>query len=135
MTSTPSTRTPRADALRNRQRVLDAASLVFASEGAAATLNDIARAAGVGVGTVYRKFPDKKAVLEALFDDKINLLEGLAEEHSTTEDPGVAFRDFLWSLMEARATDRGLDAILTSPNQGRGSAKSWDGVSRQLSRS
>lgn len=110
-------RSPRADAERNRRRVLDAAARVFAERGAAATLNDVARAAGVGVGTVYRKFADKEAVLDALFDDKIESLVRLADEASSLVDAGAAVRGFLLGLMEKRATDRGLDAILTAPGR------------------
>jgi len=114
---TPLTRAPRADAERNRRRVLDAAARVFAERGATATLNDVARAAGVGVGTVYRKFPDKEALLDALFDDKIDSLVRLADEASMIDDAGAAIRGFLLGLMEKRATDRGLDAILTVPGR------------------
>ncbi len=111
------TRVPRADAERNRRRVLDAAARVFAERGATATLNDVARAAGVGVGTVYRKFPDKEAILDALFDDKIDSLVRLADQASKIEDAGAAIRGFLLGLMEKRATDRGLDAILMAPGR------------------
>ncbi len=117
MTLTTPTRAPRADAERNRRRVLDAGVRVFAEHGATATLNDVARAAGVGVGTVYRKFPDKEAMLDALFDDKIDALVRLAEQASTIDDAGAAIRSFLFGLMEKRATDRGLDAILTTPGR------------------
>ena len=117
MTTASAARAPRADAERNRRRVLAAAESVFAERGATATLNDVARAAGVGVGTVYRKFPDKEAMLDALFDDKIASLESLAEEASTIDDAGDAVRGLLLGLMEKRATDRGLDAILTAPGR------------------
>lgn len=90
---------------------------MFAERGATATLNDVARAAGVGVGTVYRKFPDKEAILEALFDDKIDSLVQLADEASMIADAGEAMRGFLLGLMEKRATDRGLDAILMAPGR------------------
>ncbi len=113
----PPTRAPRADAERNRRRVLGAAAHVFAERGAAATLNDVARAAGVGVGTVYRKFPDKEAMLDALFDAKIDALAHLADEASAIQDAGAAIRALLLGVMEKRATDRGLDAILTAPGR------------------
>lgn len=110
-------RVHRADAERNRQRVLTAAARLFAERGGTATLNDVARAAGVGVGTVYRKFPDKEAVLEALFDDKVAALVRLAVEASTIDDAGAAVRGLLLGVMEMRATDRGLDAILMAPGR------------------
>ncbi len=117
MAQASSTRPTRADAERNRRRVLDAAARVFAERGAAATLNDVARVAGVGVGTVYRKFPDKEAMLDALFDNKIDALVRLADEAASVENAGTALRGFLLGLMEMRATDRGLDAILMAPGR------------------
>lgn len=107
----------RADAEWNRIRVLNAAARVFAERGVTATLNDVARAAGVGVGTVYRKFADKEAMLDALFDQKIDALIRLADEAAAVDDAATALRSFLLGLMEMRATDRGLDAILMAPGR------------------
>ena len=107
-------RAARSDAERNKERVLEAASQLFAVRGVDATLNDVARAAGLGVGTVYRKFADKEAVLDALVDEKIDALVEIAQVATAVSDTGEAFRGFLLALMEKRATDRGLDAILTS---------------------
>jgi AcrR family transcriptional regulator len=117
MALAPSARAPRADAERNRRLVLDTAARLFAERGSAATLNDVAREAHVGVGTVYRNFADKEAMLDALFDDKISGLARLAREAAAVEDPGAGFREFLLALMQKRATDRGLDAILTEPGR------------------
>jgi AcrR family transcriptional regulator len=111
-------RAPRADAERNRARILDAATDVFAQRGVGATLNDVARAAGVGVGTVYRKFPDKDALLDALFDAKVDTLVRLAVEAAPIEDAGLAFRSFLLGVIEARATDRGLGTIVMGGDRG-----------------
>jgi len=91
---------------------------MFATRGSSATLNDLAKAAGVGVGTVYRKFADKDAVLDALFDEKVDTLVRLAETAEQIEDAGTAVRSLLLGVMEARATDRGLDAILMAPSRG-----------------
>ena len=88
-------RAPRADAERNRRKILDAAASVFAERGVTATVNEVALAAGVRVGTVYRKFPDKEAVFDALFDVKIDNLVRLAVEASRVQEPGPAFRGFL----------------------------------------
>jgi AcrR family transcriptional regulator len=96
---------------------MDAAVRVFAERGSDATLNDIARAAGVGVGTVYRKFADKEAMLDALFDEKIEALVDLAVEASTLTDAGAAVRQLLFGVMSKRASDRGLDAILMAPGR------------------
>jgi AcrR family transcriptional regulator len=97
---------------------MDAAAYVFAERGPEATLNDIAQAAGVGVGTVYRKFADKEALFDALFDEKIDALVDLAQQASKLTEAGAAFRELLLGVMTKRASDRGLDAILTSPEQG-----------------
>ena len=69
----------RRDAEMNRQRILRAASQVFTARGLQATLDDVARQAGVGVGTVYRRFPDKEALVDALFEDKLQALVTEAE--------------------------------------------------------
>lgn len=111
-------RSPRADAERNRRRVVDAAVRVFAERGVDATLNDVAREAGVGVGTVYRKFADKAALLDALFEVKIEQLVRLADEASREPDPALALRGFVLAVMEARATDRGLGAVVMRTSRG-----------------
>lgn len=116
--TTPVARAPRADAEHHRQRVLDVVSRVFAERGSEATLNDVARAAGVGVGTVYRKFADREALFEGLFDAKFDALVDLAEQASKRPGPGVALRELLLGVISKRASDRGLDAILTSPGGG-----------------
>src|SRR6188768_1525257 len=85
----------RSDAERNRQRILQAAEEVFAARGLDASLDDIAAAAGVGVGTVYRRFPDKDALIDALFEDKIRRVHALAEAGLTEPDPWEALAGFM----------------------------------------
>ena len=68
---TTSARPLRRDAERNRQRILAAAGELFAERGLAVTLDDIARHAGVGVGTVYRRYPDKELLIDALFEERL----------------------------------------------------------------
>jgi AcrR family transcriptional regulator len=70
----------RRDAERNRQRILAAAAEIFTSRGRQATLDDVAHQAGVGVGTVYRRFPDKESLVEALFEQRTQSLVALAEQ-------------------------------------------------------
>jgi AcrR family transcriptional regulator len=70
----------RADAARNRERTLEAAAEVFAERGLGATLNDVAHHAGLGVGTVYRRFPNKEALIDALFENKVTEAVALATE-------------------------------------------------------
>ena len=80
-TSPPiSDRPLRRDAERNRQRILEAARDAFAEEGLSVTLDEIARRAGVGVGTVYRRFPDKEQLIEALFEDQMQAFVAMADE-------------------------------------------------------
>ena len=70
----------RRDAERNRQRILAAAAEVLSERGLDATLDEVARAAGVGVGTVYRRFPDKESLIEELFRDRIDAMVRAAEQ-------------------------------------------------------
>ena len=77
----------RADARRNRERVLQAARATFASEGLDAQMDEIARRAGVGVGTVYRHFPTKDALVEALWHDKWERVIALTREAAENPDP------------------------------------------------
>jgi AcrR family transcriptional regulator len=108
-----STRPLRADAERNRARILAAASEVFAERGLDASLDDIAAHAGVGVGTVYRRFPDKDALIDALFEDKIDRAVALADTSLEIEDPWEGFTTFMRGMCRMQAQDRGFkDALL-----------------------
>src|SRR4051812_50122594 len=79
----------RRDAERNRRRILAAAADAFAEGGLAVTMDEIAGRAGVGVGTVYRRFPDKEVLIEALFEQRIDELVALAEGARDEPDPFV----------------------------------------------
>ena len=85
----------RADAERNRQRILAAAAALFAERGVDVSIDDIAAAAGVGIGTVYRRFPDREALIEALFEDKLARHGG--DGHRRARDRGSlgGLRDLL----------------------------------------
>jgi len=101
----------RADARRNRERVLTAARAVFAEHGREAQMDDVARSAGVGVGTVYRHFPTKEALVQAL---ALDLFEGLlrgAREAMALEDPWEAFTQALWTGGNLLASDRAFTEI------------------------
>jgi AcrR family transcriptional regulator len=102
----------RADARRNRERVLEAAELVLSTEGVSVPIDEVARRAGVGVGTVYRQFPTKEALLEAIL---LRRLERLLEElhaRASGADPGEAFFGFLEHLVGEAARKRDLaDAL------------------------
>jgi AcrR family transcriptional regulator len=93
MSVDPATGTPglRADARRNRARVLQAAQEAFAAEGLAVPLDEIARRAGVGAGTVYRHFPTKEALFEAIVLGRIHEMIAHIQEQARSDDPGTAF--------------------------------------------
>jgi len=109
----------RKDAERNRQRILRAASEVFTTRGVGATLDDIADHAGVGVGTVYRRFPDKEALIEALFEERLGVMVGLAEQGAANPDPWAGLVFFLEQAGGLLAGDRGLRQILMFATHGR----------------
>jgi AcrR family transcriptional regulator len=109
----------RRDAERNRQRILRAASEVFTTSGVEATLDEIARHAGVGVGTVYRRFPDKEALIEALFEERLGAMVGLAERGVANPDPWSGLVFFLEQAGGLLAGDRGLRQILMFASYGR----------------
>lgn len=101
----------RADAERNRQRILDAARELFAQYGLGVTLNDIAHHAGVGVGTVYRRFPDKQQLIEDLFDQQLERLVAMMQEALADPDAWHGLTRFMTSALELQATDRGFKEV------------------------
>jgi AcrR family transcriptional regulator len=109
----------RADAERNRQRILSAAATVFAERGLEVSLDDIAHTAGVGVGTVYRRFPDKDALIDALLESKIGAMLEIAETARAMEDPWEGFVFFLSGMSRTHAKDRGLKECMFSTSRGR----------------
>jgi AcrR family transcriptional regulator len=104
----------RADAERNRQRILDAAREVFAERGLDVTLDEIAHHAGVGVGTAYRRFPNKDALIEALMVERIGELETIARECLADPDPWRGLAGYFERAMALTASDRGLREVLWS---------------------
>jgi len=110
----PQVRPLRADARRNRSRVLEAARAAFAAEGSDASLDEIARRAGVGAGTVYRHFPTKEALFEAVVLDRIGELIEEARALSDDPDPGRAFSSFVELLACEGALKRDLVETLSS---------------------
>jgi len=114
-----STRPLRADAERNRARILAAAAEVFADRGLDVSLDEIAAHAGVGVGTVYRRFPDKDALIDALFEEKIDRAVELADRALEIEDPWEAFTTFMRGMCRMQAGDRGFKDALLVRDRGR----------------
>jgi AcrR family transcriptional regulator len=102
----------RSDAARNRARVLAVAYEAFAAEGLAVPIDEIARRAGVGAGTVYRHFPTKEALFQAIVADRIEQLVEHARALTEERDPGEALFAFLATLVAEGAADQGLvDAL------------------------
>jgi AcrR family transcriptional regulator len=102
----------RRDAERNRQRILKAASEVFNERGLEVSLDEIARYAGVGVGTVYRRFRTKQELVEALFVDRIDSIAAIAEEALQAPDPWSGLVSFMEQMAEMMAGDLGLRQML-----------------------
>jgi AcrR family transcriptional regulator len=101
----------RADAQRNRQRILDAARELFAQRGLGVTLNEIAHHAGVGVGTVYRRFPDKEQLVDSLFEQRLDDLADLMEAAVQDPDPWHGLCRFMTRALELQASDRAFKEI------------------------
>lgn len=110
----------RRDAERNRQRILAAAGELFTERGLSVTLDDIARHAGVGVGTVYRRFPDKEVLIDALFDQRLESICAIAEQALAAPDPWDGLVLFFERGCELQAHDRGLKELLASSTHGGG---------------
>lgn len=102
----------RVDALRNRERLLDAAKAVFSAGGAGASLDAVARRAGVGIGTLYRHFPTREALFEAVYRREVEQLAELAEQLKTEADPAEALHRWLRSNVEFVATKKGMATAL-----------------------
>jgi len=105
-------RRPRADAVRNRERVLEAAKAVFSAGGPDASLEAVARRAGVGIGTLYRHFPTREALFEAVYRREVEQLGELAEQLKNEAAPVDALRSWLRSNVEFVATKKGMSAAL-----------------------
>jgi AcrR family transcriptional regulator len=115
----PRARRLRRDAERNRQRVLRAAAEVFTQRGLEATLDDVADHAGLGVGTVYRRFPNKESLAEALFEERIDALVAIADRSLTDPDSWHGLVSFLEQAGAILARDLGLRQILMFATYGR----------------
>lgn len=97
----------RADAVRNRHRILESAATALAESGPDVTLEEVAARAGVGIGTLYRHFPDRNALLIAVYREGVDALASLAAELEASDDPGTALRLFLEAKLAFGLTHRG----------------------------
>jgi AcrR family transcriptional regulator len=102
----------RADAQRNLERVLDAATEVFAASGPDSSIDEIARRAGVGHATVVRRFPTKEALMAAVVCRRMDDFVAFAKELAERPDPWQAFCEFVWFAGDAHASDRALHDAL-----------------------
>ena len=114
MTGNPSItpRKPRADSVRNRERVLEAAKTVFNADGPDRGLEAVARQAGVGIGTLYRHFPTREALYEAVYRREVEQLAELAEQLMVDPAPVEALRHWMHANVEFVATKKGMAAAL-----------------------
>ena len=129
------TRRPRADAVRNRELVLEAAKAVFSAGGSEASLEAVARHAGVGIGTLYRHFPTREALYEAVYRREVEQLADLAEQLKAENiAPTEALRRWLRSNVEFVATKKGMSAALAlvAHNTSELSAYSFDRLTQAV---
>ncbi|GAA1857445.1 helix-turn-helix domain-containing protein [Myceligenerans crystallogenes] len=105
----------RSDAVRSRARILDAAR---GADAGSLRLNDVARAAGVGVGTVYRHFPTVQTLLEALTTEALERLRDLAREAAADPGPAAGLGRLIRAALDLQLEVGGLQAVMTSPDVG-----------------
>jgi AcrR family transcriptional regulator len=107
-------RKPRADAERNRLRLLETAKVAFAEKGSAASLDEITRMAGVGAGTLYRHFPTRDALVAAVYRNETEQLVAAADSLEETHPPLTALREWLLLFVDYIATKHGMHEVLNS---------------------
>ena len=107
-------RKPRADAERNRIRLLETAKATFAEKGSGASLDEIARTAGVGAGTLYRHFPTRDALVAAVYRNETEQLVVAATRLAETHPPVMALREWLLLFVDYIATKHGMYEVLNS---------------------
>jgi AcrR family transcriptional regulator len=113
----PAEKPLRADARRNRERIVKAARAVFSDQGIDAQIDDVAKRAKVGVGTVYRHFPTKDALLDALVLERFQEIAGYAVEALEREDAWEGFCGFIWRAAERNAVDRAFCEVVAGTDQ------------------
>jgi AcrR family transcriptional regulator len=107
-------RKPRVDAERNRVRLLETAKAAFAEKGAGASLDEIARTAGVGPGTLYRHFPTRDALVAAVYRNETEQLVAAADRFAETHPAVTALREWLLMFVDYMATKHGMSEVLNS---------------------
>ncbi|MFE7743811.1 TetR/AcrR family transcriptional regulator [Nocardia sp. NPDC057455] len=130
MSRPPSPRPRRADATLNRARIMAAARALFAERGSAVQLPEIARAAGVGIGTVYRHFPTQADLIEAAAAQRFAEIEEFARTECLRAEPGQGLARYLHHVGEVLTEDRGLSAAIEAARQSAGSEPRGESRSR-----
>src|SRR4051794_32584313 len=108
----------RADAVRNRSRLVEAGREVFADRGPDASLEEIARRAGVGIGTLYRHFPTRDALIETIYAEHIGEVEVLAKDAAEADDAWAGLSAFLEGVLELQARNLPLRAAFLQRTDG-----------------
>lgn len=104
----------RRDAVRNREAVLSAARSLFAEHGTDVALEDVARRAGVGIATLYRRFPDRAALVRAAFEPKMHAYAAAVERAAADPDPWNGFAAYVHTVCQMQADDAGFADVVTS---------------------
>lgn len=125
MTTPPPGQALRADARRNYERILRAARLVFAEQGVDVAIDEIAQRAGVGNATLYRRFPTRQALLEAVHREEIDAMSARARQLLALPSPEEALTTWLRELVRQGSTSRSLTTALTVALRSAGSDVSW----------
>ncbi|TDE35742.1 TetR/AcrR family transcriptional regulator [Nonomuraea mesophila] len=108
----------RKDAVHNRERLLEAARRLFADRGLDVPLEEIARTAGVSIGTLYNRFPTREDLVEAVFEDRAATVAAIAERALTMDDPWEGFVAFLTGVCELQAADLGYNDLAARDGKG-----------------
>ena len=119
------TRRPRADSLRNRALLLEAATQVFSADDKQASLEAVARQAGLGIGTLYRHFPTREALFEAVYRHEVDLLADLAEDLARDDDPVDGLKRWLQANVRLVATKKGMIEALQLAAAGSSELKAY----------
>ncbi len=118
-------RKPRADSIRNRERLLEAAANIFSAGGQQASLEAVARQAGVGIGTLYRHFPTREDLFDAVYRHEVDHLVELAERLAREAAPVEALRTWLHANVRLVATKKGMVAALQPVAYGANELKAY----------
>jgi AcrR family transcriptional regulator len=108
----------RADAARNRAKLLDAATALFAQRGVETSLDDVAKSAGVGIGTLYRHFPTREDLVLAVYGAQVDALDERSRELATSEDPAAALREWMHGFVDFYAVKQGMVTLLRTMMNG-----------------